>query len=108
MPGSAQLEMTASGESVPRVDLIYLPPLGDFRQYEARLRSVADRFDGRVRFTRTRARELFRFTRELVFLSRTLPNIVVVRCGAVVAHAIGELPAAELGAILGAATRPAA
>jgi hypothetical protein len=70
MPGNAHLEMIAPVEGLQRVDLIYLPPLGDFRRYEARLCSVAGRFGGRIRFTRARARELFRFTRAQVFLSR--------------------------------------
>jgi hypothetical protein len=38
-------------------------------------------------------------------LSKTVPNIVVVRCADVIAHAVGELPATELATILGAATR---
>jgi hypothetical protein len=108
MSGNAQLEIIAPVEGPQRVDLIYLPPLGDFRRYEARLRSVAGRFGERIRFTRARARELFPFMRAQVFLSKTVPNIVVVRSGAVVAHAVGELPARELEAILAAATRPAA
>jgi hypothetical protein len=108
MSGDAQLEIIAPVEGLQRVDLIYLPPLGDFRPYEARLRSVAGRFGERVRFTRARGSELLRFTRARIFLSRTVPNVVLVRSGAVVAQAVGELPARELEAILAAATRPAA
>ena len=108
MPGNAQLEMIAPRQGLQRVDLIYLPPLGDFRRYEARLCSVADRFGERIRFMKARATELSGFTRARVFLSKIVPNIVVIRCGEVVANAVGELPATELAAILGAATRRAA
>lgn len=99
---------TAPENGLQPVDLIYLPPLGDFRRYESRLAAVAARFGGRVRFTRARAGELSRFTRAHVFVSRTAPNVVVIRGGEIVAHSVGDLPASELEAVLRAATRRAA
>jgi hypothetical protein len=81
----------------PRVDLIYLLPLGDWKAFEAALLSTANRFIGRVRAGRAK---LGRFTSARVFLSNTVPNIIVLRGGEVVAHVVGALPMTELKAIL--------
>ncbi len=101
MLNSALIRASAGIDPAPelglqQVDLVYVRPLGDFRQYEARLLAVVGRFRERIRFTKLRAGELFRFTRERVFLSKTVPNIVLVRRGEVVAQAVGDLPAREL------------
>ncbi len=101
MHSSAQMRASAEIDPAPesglqRVDVLYVRALGDFRQYEARLLGVVDRFRERIRFTKLRAGELFRFTRERVFLSKTVPNIVLVRRGEVLAQAVGDLPAREL------------
>jgi hypothetical protein len=92
----------------PRVDLIYLLPLGDWKAFEAALLSMASRFIGRVRLIRTGRAKLGQFTSARVFLSNTVPNIIVLRGGEVVAHAVGALPMTELKAILEGTTKRAA
>jgi hypothetical protein len=100
---NALIRIPTPDHGLQQVDLIYVPSLGDFRRYETRLLAVVGRFRDRIRFTKVRAGELSRFTREHVFVSKTVPNIVLVRCGEVVAHAIGDLPATELEAVVRAA-----
>jgi hypothetical protein len=100
---NALIRIPASDRGLQQVDLIYVPSLGDFRRYETRLLEVVGRFGERIRFTKARALELPRFTRERVFVSKTVPNLVLVRCGEIVAHAIGDLPAMELNAVVRAA-----
>jgi len=60
------------------VDLIYLLPLGDWKAFEAALLSMASRFIGRVRLIRAGRAKLGRFTSARVFLSNTVPNIIVL------------------------------
>ncbi len=97
----------ASDHGSQQVDLVYVRALGDFRQYETRLLEVVARFRDRIRFIKARAGELSRFTRERVFVSKTVPNIVLLRCGEVVAQAVGDLPARELEQVVrSAAGRP--
>jgi hypothetical protein len=105
---SARIRVPAPDHGQQPVDLIYLSPLGDFGRYETRLLALVGRFGDRIRFTRARAGELSRFTRERVFVSKTVPNIVLVRGGEIVAQAVGDLPASELEAVVQAATRRAA
>jgi hypothetical protein len=100
---NALTRIPAPDHGLQQVDLIYVPSLGDLRRYETRLLAVVGRFRERIRFTKARAGELSRFTREHVFVSKTVPNIVLVRCGEVVAHAVGDLPATELEAVVRAA-----
>jgi len=95
MRSSAQILISAEP-----VDLIYVRALGDFRRYETRLLEVAGRFRDHVRVTKIRAGELSRFTRERVFISKTVPTIVLIRDGRVVAQAVGDLPAHELERVL--------
>jgi hypothetical protein len=76
----------------PRVDLSYLLPLGDWKAFEAALLSTANRFIGRVRLIRAGRAKLGRFTSARVFLSNTVPNIIVLRGGEVVAPVVGALP----------------
>lgn len=94
--------------SQPRVDLLYLMPLGDWSSFEAALSSLANRFIGSVRLIRTKRAMLRQFTNARVFLSETVPNIVLVRGGEVVAHAVGALPMTELKAMLQVAIKRAA
>jgi len=100
---NALTQIPALDDGPQQVDLIYVPSLGDLRRYETRLLAVVGRFRERIRFTKARAGELSRFTRERVFVSKTVPNIVLVRSGEVVAHAVGDLPATELEAVVRAA-----
>jgi hypothetical protein len=97
--------MSAALATQPRVDLIYLPPLGDWKAFEAALSSLARRFIGRVRMVRASSARLCRFTSARLFLSATVPNIVVLRGGEVFAHTVGALPMTELKGILEEATR---
>jgi thioredoxin-like negative regulator of GroEL len=87
----------------PCIDLIYVRAFGDFRRYEARLLELVERCGGRVRFTKATAGELTRFTNDRVFSSTTVPTLVLVRDGAVVAEAVGDLPASELARVVHAA-----
>ena len=105
---TAHSGIIAPGARPPRVDLIYLLPLGDWKAFEAALLSMASRFIGRVRLVRASRTELARLTSARVFLSNTVPNIIVLREGEVVAHAVGVLPMRELKAILEGATKCAA
>lgn len=105
MLNSALIRASAGIDPAPelglqQIDLLYVCPLGDFHRHEARLLEVVDRFRDRLRFTRLRASELFRFTRERVFLSKSVPNILLIRRGEVIAQAIGDLPARELELIV--------
>ncbi len=56
----------------PRVDLIHLLPLGDWKAFEAALLSMASRFIGRVRLIRASRAEFGRFTSARVFLNTRL------------------------------------
>ncbi|HET9987082.1 MAG TPA: hypothetical protein VFQ65_01145 [Kofleriaceae bacterium] len=96
MSSNAQLQTDRVGQPDPRIDLVYVRPLGDFRAYESRLLEVAGRFGDRVRFTRTSAGELALLTCERAFSTKTVPNVVLVRDGAVIAQAVGELPVTAL------------
>jgi hypothetical protein len=100
---NALIRIPAPDHGPQQVDLIYVPSLGDFRRYETRLLAVVGRFREHIRFTKARAGELSRFTGEHVFVSKTVPNVVLVRRGEVVAHAVGDLPATELEAVVRAA-----
>jgi glucokinase len=82
-----------------RIELVYLCPRGEDRVFEARLARAIQRIAPQVRI----ANQLLGVTQDPVFLSPTLPNVVVVRDGEVVAQAIGELPQRELEDMLGAA-----
>lgn len=105
MLSSVQLRIEPAPDlGLQQVDLVYVRPLGDFRQYESRLLGVADRFRERIRVTKVRAAELSRFTRERVFISKTVPTIVLLRDGEVVAQAVGDLPARELELVLSTAS----
>jgi hypothetical protein len=109
MRSNAQLRIFAGvtpvhDHGLPQLDLVYIRPLGDFREYEQRLAGVARRFGERIRLTIARAGELSRFTRTRVFLSKAVPTIVLVRGGEVVAQAVGDLPARELEWIMRDAT----
>jgi hypothetical protein len=108
MLGHAQIRIPAEIKPAPPepVDLVYLRPLGDFRQYESRLMGAAARFRERIRVTKVRPGELSRFTRERVFVSKTVPTIVLIRHGEVIAEAVGDLPARELEIVLGSAAPP--
>jgi hypothetical protein len=86
------------------VHLVYVRPVGDSRHFEARLLEIVSHFGNRVRFTRARPSELSRFTRERVFLSPTVPNVVLVRDGEVVAQAVGKLPARDIEQLIRGAT----
>ena len=81
-----------------RIELVYVCPRED-RAFEARLARAIQRIAPQVRI----ANQLLDVTRDPVFLSPTLPNVVVVRDGEVVAQAIGELGQRELEDMLGAA-----
>jgi hypothetical protein len=101
MPGSAEILISEGIEPtldhrLQPIDLVYVRALGDFRQYEARLMTVVERFRERIRFTKLRAADLLRLTHERVFLSKSVPNIVLLRSGEVVAQAVGDLPKREL------------
>jgi hypothetical protein len=101
MLNTAQLRSSAESdaatdEQLNLVDLVYVRPLGAFPHFEVRLRDVVGTFSGGVRFTRVAAGDLVRFTSERVFLSKTVPNVVVIRGGEVIAQAAGDLPAREL------------
>jgi hypothetical protein len=100
---NALIRIPAPDHGLQQLDLIYVPSLGDFRRYEARLLEVVGRFRERIRFTKARASELPRLTRERVFVSKAVPNLILLRCGEIVAHAVGDLPAMELSAIVSAA-----
>jgi len=100
---NALMRIPAPDRGLRQVDLIYVPSLGDLRRYETRLLAIVGRFRERIRFTKARAGELCRFTSEHVFVSKTVPNIVLVHCGEVVAHAVGDLPATEIEAVVRAA-----
>jgi hypothetical protein len=92
----------------PRVELIYLLPLGEWETFEAELSSMARRFIGSVHLIRTSGAKLKRFTSARLFLSKTVPNVIVLRGGEVVAHALGALPMTELKAMLESAVKCAA
>ena len=49
-----------------------------------------------VAMSKGSAIELSRFTDEAVFTSPTVPTVVLVRRGEVIAQAVGDLPASEL------------
>jgi len=82
------------------IELVYVRPFGDHRAFEVRLHDVVRRFGLRVQVTSGPASELTRITNDRVFLSSTVPNVVLVRCGEVIAQAIGDLPARELDSLL--------
>jgi hypothetical protein len=91
-----------------RVEMIYLLPLGNWTAFEASLSCMTRRFGRRVHLVRTSGARLCRFTSASVFLSKTVPNIIVLRGGELFAHAVGALPMSELKAILDGATKCAA
>ena len=96
MSSNAQLQVAPVCLHDPDIDLVYVRPLGDFRAYEARLLEVVGRFGDRVRLTQTSAGELALLTCESAFFSKTMPNVVLVRDGQIIAQALGELPANAL------------
>jgi thioredoxin-like negative regulator of GroEL len=108
MQASAHSGVIVPVGKLPHVDLIYHPPLGDWKAFEAALISMASRFVGRIRLVRADSAKLCQLTRARVFLSKTVPNIIVLRGGEVVAHVVGALPMAELKGILEGATKCAA
>ena len=79
-----------------RIDVIYVRPLGDYRQFETRLLDVVQTFGADVHFASSHSGDLGRFERERVFVSTRLPNVVIVRDGEVVGQTIGDLPKREL------------
>jgi hypothetical protein len=80
---------------------VYIGPSGDDRQFETRFQDVVRRVGCvRVVHRSASASELARLTSDTVFLSASLPNLVVVRGGEVVAQAIGDLPTREIEAVL--------
>jgi hypothetical protein len=105
MQAAAQSGTSAFAESPSRVDLIYVPALGDWRAFEAALQSVAKRFFGRVRMVRASRAGLRALTSARLFLSESVPNVVVLRRGELVAQAVGVLPMMELKGILEEALR---
>jgi hypothetical protein len=108
MQATAQHEIALLAARPFSVDLIYLAPLGDWSAFEAALFSMVSRFVGRVRLVRATSTQLCRLTSARVFLSKAVPNIIVLRKGEVVAHAVGALPMTELKAILTGAIQCAA
>lgn len=101
----APLEITPAPGRLPVVHVVYALPPGDFQPFESRLRAAIRPFGDDVRLTRTRTAELCRFTRETPFLSGTLPNLMLLSGGAIVAHAVGDLPAGELELLVAGAVR---
>src|SRR5258708_32867051 len=80
----------------PRVDLIYLLPLGDWKAFEAALLSMASQFIGRVRLIRTGRAKLGQFTNARVFLSNTVPNFILLLGGSDVPQEDDSLPLTDI------------
>jgi len=100
MQATARTGNVVSFEKPPRVHVIYLLPPGDWSRFEAGLLSMARRFRGRVRVIRADRLELGRTSSARVFVSSTVPSILVLREGEIVAHTVGALPMTEVKGIL--------
>ena len=90
---SSAVQLQAAHDAI---DLVYVRPFVAATAFEARLASIASRFANRLRLVKGSAIELSRFTDEAVFTSPTVPTVVLVRRGEVIAQAVGDLPASEL------------
>jgi hypothetical protein len=86
--------------ALEQVDLLYYRPLGPFHQYEARLVAAARNYADRIRVTKLRTDELAHLARCGAFVSPTRPTMALVRDGAVVAQAVGDLSARELDLLM--------
>jgi hypothetical protein len=89
------------------IEIVYVRPRGDHRAFQARLYDVVRSFEGDVQLVTCSASELRHITHERVFVSTTVPNVIVVRRGMVIAHALGDLPTRELDSLLRAAIESA-
>jgi len=78
------------------VELLYYRPLGPFHDYELRLVRIAHHYADRVRLTKLRIADLARLGRSGAFISPTRPTMALVKNGAVVAQAIGDLSSREI------------
>jgi hypothetical protein len=85
--------------SGPPFEVVFVTPPG-FRGFEQRLIAVLRPFGSLLRLTRGDVSDLARFTRERVFLSASLPNVILIRAGEVLAATIGELPTNELALLV--------
>ena len=85
-------------------EVLYVTSRG-FRGFEQRLLEVLRPFGSLIRLTHACAGELARFTGDRTFLSTTLPNVVLIKAGEIVAATIGELPSRELVLLLSRALR---
>jgi hypothetical protein len=92
-----QMSVSAIAEPTrDTVELLYYRPLGPFHDYEIRLARIAHHYADRVRLTKLRVADLARLGRTGAFISPTRPTMALVRGGAVVAQAIGDLSSREI------------
>jgi hypothetical protein len=97
MQGNASLQL--SPEAGP-LHVLIVQPLAGFSRFEARLREVVRHYGERVRMTKLNPGGLYRFTRENVFLSKTVPNVLFIRGGEVIAQTYGDFSVRELRALV--------
>jgi hypothetical protein len=84
------------------IEILYVRPVGDFEPFEARLHEVVRRCCEPVHLVRTSG-ALPSLGGERVFATCTVPNVVIVCGGEVIAQAVGDLPARELELLVQAA-----
>lgn len=94
-----QFATEVAAEDDGRIQLVCIRPLGPFAAFDERLTAVALRHVRAVRVSIFRTWD-FAARHDLGFVSPTLPTVIIVRDGEVVAKAIGDVPQRELEEML--------
>jgi hypothetical protein len=86
-----------------RLQLVCIRPPGAFKAFDDRVTLIATRLVKRVRVTILRAWEAGTQADWLGFVSATVPTVLVLRAGQIVAKCVGDVPHSEIDALLSGA-----
>jgi thioredoxin-like negative regulator of GroEL len=100
LAASTPVEAAAPQSATARIDLLYYRPAAarDCAAFEARLRALVAELAGRARLVI--AARAARAVPAGVYLSPSVPTLVVIADGRLLAQAVGELPRRELRALI--------
>jgi hypothetical protein len=107
-PLSTELESCAAnltGDDDARTHLVCIRPAGPFSAFDERLMRLATRYAETLRLTVFRSWDFAAQHERLGFVSATVPTLVVIRFGTIVAKSMGDLPRLAIEELIHAAAQ---
>ena len=83
-----------------RIRIVCIRPPGPFKAFDERLTQLSSRFARFVRVTIVRSWDFAAEHDWVGFVSRSVPTVFLVRAGRIIAKSVGDLPNAELCALV--------